>query len=139
MRLIQFSPSRVSIAGDRGAIGWGAGGTGAVTFSGIKDSAGNTVPDGTVVLATVASCATANSTGNCNNSTGGTIVDGTTSSWNSAFKQFTVMNGSITLTYSTAGASVGTATVQLLPAQSDGTGIGSYSLIGGVWAISTTP
>jgi hypothetical protein len=114
------------------------GGQGAVTFSGIKDSAGNAVPDGTVMFATVISCGSLNQFNGCNGSSGGTIVDGTTASWNSGFKQFTVMNGNITLTYSAVGASVGTAQVQLLPGTPDGQEIDNHSLSGGVWAISTT-
>ncbi len=110
--------------------------TGTVTFTGIKDSAGNTVPDGTVVLATTVFCATRDPNFNCIGSTGGTIADGTTSTWSGNFKQFTVTNGSITLTYSTAGASVGTANVQLLGSQPNGTGITPYALIGGVWSIN---
>ncbi|HTC93759.1 MAG TPA: carboxypeptidase regulatory-like domain-containing protein [Terriglobales bacterium] len=122
-------PTTLSVSG---------GGSGIVTFSGIKDSAGNTVPDGTVILATVGNCVTLTAFGGCNFSSGGAIVDGTPSTWSSSYKQFTVTNGSITLTYSAVGASApGTATVQLLPAQPDGTGLGRTSM--GVWAISTTP
>lgn len=115
------------------------GDQGTVTFSGIKDSAGNAVPDGTVMIATVAFCGSLNQFNGCNGSSGGTIVDGTTASWNSNFKQFTVRNGSITLTYSAVGASPGTAQVQLLPGTPDGFEIGNHSLLGGVWAISTNP
>lgn len=110
--------------------------TGTVTFTGIKDSAGNTVPDGTEVLASVVYCATRDPNFNCIGSTGGTIVDGAASAWNGNYKQFTVTNGSITLTYSTAGASMGTANVQLLGSQPNGTGITPYALIGGVWSIN---
>jgi len=116
----------------------GAHGSGAVTFSGIKDSAGNTVPDGTVILATTVSCGTRFSDGNCVGSTGGTLTGGTTSPWSGNYQQFTVVNGSISMTYSVTGASVGTASVQLLPSQPNGTGIGNASLNGGVWSISIT-
>jgi hypothetical protein len=122
-------PSSISLSG---------GGTASVTFSGIKDAAGNTVPDGTNVAVTVASCATLTPSGSCNNSTGGTIVDGTVSPSDSRFKVFTVQGGSITITYSPAGASSGTATIQVAPAQPNGTKIGNASLFGGTWAITVT-
>ncbi|HLQ50999.1 MAG TPA: hypothetical protein VK129_05835, partial [Terriglobales bacterium] len=115
------------------------GDQGTVTFSGIKDSAGNAVPDGTVMIATVLNCGSLNQSNGCNGSSGGTIVDGTTASWHPSFKQFTVRNGSITVTYSAVGASPGTAQVQLLPGKPDGFEIDNHSLLGGVWAISTTP
>ncbi len=47
-------------------------------------------------------------------------------------------NGAVTVTYSTAGAGVGTARVQLVPAKTDGTVLGSTTLMGGVWAINVT-
>ncbi len=121
-----------------GTLSISGGGSGTITFSGIKDSAGNTVPDGTIVLATTGNCSTTNTSGSCNSSTGGTISGGTTSTWNGNYQQFTVVSGSVTMTYSAAGASVGTARVQIIPAKSDGTGIGSTSLNGGVWAITIT-
>ena len=120
------------------ALSLGGHGSGSVTFSGIKDSAGNTVPDGTLVLATTGNCVTLTPQGYCNSSTGGTLSGGTTSTWNSNYQQFTVMNGSVTMTYSVSGAGVGTATVQLVPATSNGTGISRYVLNGGSWAITIT-
>jgi hypothetical protein len=51
---------------------------------------------------------------------------------------FTVINGSISVTYSTVGASLGTATVQAVPAKNDGTTIGSNALLGGTWPITIT-
>ena len=116
----------------------GAQGSGAVTFSGIKDSAGNTVPDGTIVLAAIGNCVTLTTAGGCNFSTGGTLSGGTTSTWNSSYQQFTVVNGSVTMTYSVAGATVGTATVQLVPATSTGIGLSRNVLNGGTWAITIT-
>jgi hypothetical protein len=115
-----------------------AGGTGTLTFSGIKDAAGNTVPDGTIILVSTANCATRNSSGYCVSSTGGTLSGGTPSTWSSSYQEFTVTNGSITVTYSATGASVGTASVQLLPSQPNGTGIGNTVLNGGIWAITIT-
>ena len=52
-------------------------GTATITFSGIKDSAGNTVPDGANVAVTAVSCGTRNINGGCISSTGGAIAGGT--------------------------------------------------------------
>jgi hypothetical protein len=113
------------------------GATASVTFSGIKDAAGNVVPDGTVVLATAGTCfLVAPGTSNCYGSSGGTITDGTAAG---SYKAFTVMNGSVTLTYSSAGAGTGTANVQLAPALPNNTIIGNATLVGGVWSITITP
>lgn len=112
--------------------------TGTVTFSGIKDSAGNTVPDGANVAVTLGNCASRDVNGFCNFSTGGTLTGGAASPSGSQFKVFTVTNGSVTIPYSTAGAATGTAKVQALPARSDGTVIGGTTLVGGVWAINVT-
>jgi hypothetical protein len=109
--------------------------TASVTFNGIKDSAGNTVPDGTAVAVTVASSVAVN--GCCFvSSTGGTIVNGDSSPSGNMYRVFTTVSGSVTVTYSTAGASIGIANVQILPTRPDGTVIGSTSLSGGVWAIA---
>jgi hypothetical protein len=111
--------------------------TASVTFSGIKDSAGNTVPDGTAVAVTASGSVAIN--GCCYvSSAGGTIVNGNSSPSGNIYKVFTTVNGSITVTYSTAGAAVGTANVQILPAKPDGTVIGNTSLVGGVWPITVT-
>ncbi len=112
--------------------------TGTVTFSGIKDSAGNVVPDGANVAVTVGNCTSRDINGFCNFSTGGTLLGGSVSPSGSQFQVFTVSHGAVTVTYSTAGASVGTAKVQALPAKSDGTVIGGTTLAGGVWAINVT-
>jgi hypothetical protein len=115
-----------------------AGGTGTVTFSGIKDSAGNTIPDGTNIAVTVAPGCLTITNGSCNSSSGGTISGGTPSASDSRFQVFTVMNGSISVTYSTTGASLGTATIQTVPAKVDGTTIGNTALIGGTWPVTIT-
>jgi len=115
-----------------------AGGTATVTFSGIKDSAGNTVPDGTNVAVTVTPGCVTISNGSCNSSTGGTISGGTPSASDGRFQVFTVMNGSMAVTYSTVGASVGTATIQVVPAKVDGSNIGNIVLVGGTWPITIT-
>jgi hypothetical protein len=114
-----------------------ANSTASVTFSGIKDSAGNTVPDGTAVAVTVGTFIDINN-GSYVQSTGGTIVNGTPSQSNSNYKIFTTVGGSITVTYSSAGASVGTASVQIVPATPAGNIIGNSVLNGGVWAITIT-
>lgn len=119
-------------------ISLSANSTASVTFSGIKDSAGNTVPDGTAVAVTVGSGITYVSGVGYNYSVGGTIVNGNPSSQNSNFKIFATLNGSVTVTYSTAGASVGTATVQIVPATPAGNVMGNQALYGGVWAITIT-
>ncbi len=111
--------------------------TGSVTFSGIKDSAGNTVPDGTPVAVTVGSYITINN-GSYVVSTGGTIVNGSPSQSNSNYKIFTTVGGSITVTYSSAGAGIGTASVQAVPATPAGGIVGNTVLNGGVWAITIT-
>ena len=116
----------------------GATTTGTITFSSIKDTAGNVVPDGSVVVVALGNCATFAFTGGCNFSTGGTIVDGFASPSGTQFKAFTVTNGAVTVTYSTAGATVGTARVQLLPGIPDGSRLGGTTLAGGVWAINVT-
>jgi hypothetical protein len=114
-----------------------ANSTASVTFSGIKDSAGNTVPDGTAVAVTVGSFVTVNN-GSYVQSTGGTIVNGNPSQTNGNYKIFTTVSGSITVTYSTTGASVGTASVQIVPATPAGSPINNNVLNGGVWAITVT-
>ncbi len=109
-----------------------------VTFGGIKDSAGNTVPDGTAVGVTAGSYVTINN-GSYDVSTGGTILNGTPSQSNGNFRIFTTVNGAITVNYSSAGASVGTALVQIVPATPTGSLIGGglpSVLNGGLWPIT---
>lgn len=115
-----------------------SGSTGTITFSGIKDSAGNIVPDGAMVVATADDWASNNNNGTSNRSTGGLIIDGSESPSGSQWKVFTVQNGSVTITYSPEGAANGIARIQLVPAKQDGTKLGSYALIGGVWPITIT-
>jgi len=114
-----------------------SGDTAAVTFSGITDTAGNPVPDGTLVLASANSCASYPQSGSCYSSVGGTILDGEVSPAGSQYKVFAVKDGSVTVTYS-PGTSNGTARIQLIPAYPDGRKIGNFSLIGGVWLITVT-
>jgi len=111
-----------------------SGQTATVTFASIKDAAGNPVPDGTVVAATVGNCTTTNQNGACNFSTGGSLVDGGSSPNGGIWKTYTVTGGQITVTYSPAGASTGTtARIQIAPAKPDGTVIQSRTLNGGTW------
>lgn len=114
-----------------------ANSTASVTFSGIKDSAGNSVPDGTSIAVTLGSYVTINN-GNWDISTGGTILNGTPSQSNSNYRIFTTVGGSITVNYSMAGASVGTALVQVVPSTPAGNILGNTVLNGGVWAITIT-
>ncbi len=116
-----------------------AGGAAKVTFAGIRDALGNTVPDGTVVVATAANCGTFSSGTTCNVSVGGTLLDGADSPSGSQFRAYTVTAGSITVTYSTAAASLGTARIQIAPATTDGTLIGTRSLLGGVHPLQVSP
>jgi hypothetical protein len=111
-----------------------------ITFTGIKDSAGNTVPDGTLVVATVENNGTLNGAGTLwNTSAGGTILGGSASASGTQFKVFIVQGGAIALTYSPAGAATGnTVRVQLAPASADGRIINNRSLVGGVWVITLT-
>jgi hypothetical protein len=112
-------------------------GTVTVTFSGIKDSAGHLVPDGTMVAATAANGILIS--GCCfTSSSGGTIVDGSPSPSGTNYRVFSVQNGSITLTYSPAAAGVGTARIQITGARTDGTIVSNTTLNGGVWAINIT-
>jgi hypothetical protein len=112
-------------------------GTVTVTFSGIKDSAGHLVPDGTLVAATTANNLLVS--GCCFvSSTGGTIVDGSPSPSGSNWRVFSVQDGSITLTYSPGTASVGTARIQITGTRTDGSVFSSAPLNGGIWSINIT-
>jgi hypothetical protein len=114
------------------------GQTATVTFSNIKDSAGNLVPNGTLVAVASLNCATFFPSGFCVPSTGGSIVDGTVSPVNGNFRAYSVVNGSITVSYSSTGASLGTANLQIVPADQNGNPINRTIMIGGTWAISIT-
>ena len=141
-----FATGTLNLRGVTSAAGSGpttisrAGGTATITFNGIKDSAGNTVPDGTLVLATATHCATRDSTSEyyCTDSVGGTIVDGGASGSGGQYKVFEVRDGSVTVTYSAAGAGLGTARIQLAAAKPDGRLINTKVLAGGAWAINVT-
>jgi hypothetical protein len=116
------------------------GGTATVTFSNIRDSGGNVVPDGTPVAVSAANSVTY--TGCCyNNSVGGTITNGNASPSAPWWKWFTVQNGSITVEYSTQGVTAAlpaTTRLQIAPARNDGTVYSGPTLNGGVVAITLT-
>ena len=97
------------------------------------------MPDGATVAVTTGDWMTRDFiTGNSIRSTGGTIVDGSTSPSGSAWKFYKVQNGSVTVTYSPQGATVGTARIQMVPAKPDGTTLDSWVMVGGVWPITIT-
>jgi hypothetical protein len=115
------------------------GQTGTITFSNIKDSAGNLVPDGTLVAVATANCAARFSNGFCVGSTGGSLLDGMPSSPNNGnFHVYSVVKGGITVSYSSTGAALGTATIQIVPADQNGNTINQTILSGGTWAINIT-
>lgn len=112
------------------------GGEATITFSGIRDAIGNTVPDGTMVLVTAAPCGTFDEAGLCNDSASGTLLDGSPSVEGPDYRAYSVTSGSVSVTYSTSGASLGVARIQMAPAASDGTLIGTKSLLGGVHKVT---
>jgi hypothetical protein len=140
-----FAVATINLHGATFATGSGPttlrlGQTATITFSGIKDSAGNLLPDGSVIYAVAFNCATRDANGFCNSSVGGSIVGGTPVPNNTNFSAFTVMNGSITVGYS-ATATTGNAGIQVLPGApivGGGTIFSNKSLIGGVWTINVT-
>jgi hypothetical protein len=115
-------------------------GTATVTFSNIRDAAGNLVPNGTPVAVTVANNATF--TGCCfNASSGGTITNGNASPSGTQWKWFTVQDGAVAIEYSTTGVTAATPTttrLQIVPAHNDGSIYGGATLNGGVVAITLT-
>ncbi|MCU1350083.1 MAG: hypothetical protein JWO56_3113, partial [Acidobacteria bacterium] len=113
------------------------GGTATIVFSGIKDTIGNQVPDGTLVVAALNYCSTRYSeNGFCVDSAGGTLTNGTASP-TGGFKLFTVTNGSVSVDYSSAGANgTAAARIQLAPATPAGATYGDRSLFGGVFTIN---
>jgi hypothetical protein len=114
-----------------------SGGSATVTFSGIKDSAGNLVPDGTLVAVTAAGGVTVS--GCCYvQSAGGTILDGAPSPTAAYWKVFPVQHGTVTVTYSPSGASIGTAQIQITGTRPDGSVFSSGTLSGGILAINIT-
>ena len=127
---VRLRGASVATASGRPSLPLG-GKTTTITFAGIKDSLGNDVPDGTIVLVTAANCGTRDVNGNCISSVGGTLLDGSPSSAGPEFRAYSVLDGKVTVTYSTP-ATTGTARIQIAPATNEGVLIGNRSLLGGV-------
>jgi hypothetical protein len=107
-----------------------------VTFSGIKDTANNLVPDGTLIAATVTAGVLRDpATGAyLNSSIGGTITDGTPAA--TYYRVFAVLNGSITVTYQAPTAGTGTAVMAIVPALSPTSINGNLAISGGIRSIT---
>jgi hypothetical protein len=114
------------------------GGTASVTIANIKDSAGNIVPNGTLVAVGVGDCVMRFTNNACVSSAGGTILNGTNSPSGSGLKNLTVMDGSVVVEYSTAGAnpSNSNVSVQVCAAGPDGSRLSGHILTGGVKTIT---
>ncbi len=100
-----------------------------ITLSGITDSSGRLVPDGTKVAVTAGPWYRQSDGGWSNGSFGGTILGGDATPNNGAFRTFSVIGGQVTFTYSNAGIVLGpfetaTTVVAVLPADGLGRHIG---------------
>lgn len=101
-----------------------------VRLTGIRDTAGNLVPDGSKIAVTAAPMSNVTPDNCCFiNSAGGTLVNGAPNPDN-RFKTFTVIGGQVDVQYDPgniqlAVGTVQTANVQALPAQPDGSRIGT--------------
>jgi hypothetical protein len=102
-----------------------------IALTGIRDTAGNLVPDGARVAVTALQIGVSPPEGPCCvNSAGGTIVNGDGTSPNDGrFKVFTLTNGRVDIQYDTgsvvlAVGDVRVANVQVLPADAAGSRIG---------------
>jgi hypothetical protein len=111
--------------------------TATVTFSGIKDSAGNTLPDGAKVIVVAASNQFFDAATNTyiQSISGVRAIDGAPSPTSSAYAVYTVSGGAITATIQT-GSSTGIARVLIAPADINGANIGNRALAGGIWPIT---
>src|SRR5262249_12097484 len=87
------SPQPVSVLAD------GAVHTSTVTFGPILDTFGNQVPDGSLVVASAASCGGLTSANTCISSAGGQIVNGGVSPSGTTYSVFTVQNGCVSVSY----------------------------------------
>lgn len=108
-----------------------------ITLTGIRDTSGNQVPDGSKVALTAVNTGWPFSYPDgtcCIDSRGGNIVNGTVSSNDNRFKYFTVTNGRVDIQYDPDGVTLGagetaTARVQVLPADQDGNRVGSRAFV----------
>jgi hypothetical protein len=114
-----------------GAVADGSSKIVTIKLAGIRDTAGNPVPDGATVVVTALAVGLATPDGCCGiDSFGGTIVNGAPNNFDSRFKTFTVTNGQIEIQYDPGNVQLGvgdvrTANIQILPARPDGSGIGN--------------
>ena len=123
------------IAGQRTIIALAQSRPTPVTFINLRGLNGSPLPDGSVVTVTVQSASLITPDACCFiSSAGGTIVNGTTSTFDSRFKTFTVSGGRIDVQYDPLGAnplaigSGAVANIQVLPANSNGSGIGNRTI-----------
>jgi len=106
-----------------------------VTLTDIKDGAGNSVPNGTKIVATAqAHCFRHPVTNNCIDSRGGAITSGAIAPEGFGFQEHTITAGTVQLTYSAQPVSLeareaATATIQVLPAQPSGLRIGNRAFV----------
>jgi hypothetical protein len=105
-----------------------------IQIGSLVDGQGRPLPDGTKVALTTASWYRVSDGGCCNGSFGGGIVDGTTSPSDGRFKWFSVLNGSITATFSSAGLArearqTDTSIVSVMPADGSGNPIGNRPVL----------
>jgi hypothetical protein len=107
-----------------------------VTLTGVRDTAGNLVPDGAKIAVTTQEIGVVNPDGSCCvNSPGGTIVNGAGSSPNDGrFAFFTVQSGRVDIQYDPAPVQlavgdVRTARASVLPATPDGSRIGFRAFV----------
>ncbi len=101
-----------------------------ITISGLTDSLGRPVPDGTRIAVTAVNWYRQSDGGCCNGSLGGTIVGGDAVPNDGSFRSFVVAGGSVSFVYSNAGLVLdrgvsATAVVAVLPAMGNGNRIGT--------------
>ncbi len=106
--------------------------TSVITISGLTDSSGRAVPDGTKLALTAANWFNLDG-GCCNDSVGGGFTDGTTAANDGRFKVFTLTGGKVVATYTDAGllrdtGQVSAAIVSVLPADGTNNKIGDRPL-----------
>jgi hypothetical protein len=121
-----------AIAGQRSVIALAQSRTVPVTFINLKDLSGNPLPDGATVIVTAQQMSLVTPDNCCFiSSAGGTIVNGAPNPFDSRFKTFTVTGGRIDVQYDPFGAaalavgSAAVANIQVVPANSNGSGIGN--------------